>query len=118
MANPFSYFELHTADLARAKSFYGKLFDWKIGDVPSPHPYAQIEAGPGPQGGMRGKLDHAPSQMWMPYFDVGDVDAAVAKATSLGAKVLVPRQDIPAGSYAIFSDPQGGTFAVFKGAER
>jgi len=27
MANPFVHVELHTGDLARAKEFYGKLFD-------------------------------------------------------------------------------------------
>ena len=56
---------------------------------------------------------HIPSY-WMPYFMVSDVDASAAKATSLGAKVMVPPQDIPnTGRFAIVSDPQGAVFAIF-----
>ena len=34
MANPFVHVELATNDVAKAKAFYGKLFDWKMEDVP------------------------------------------------------------------------------------
>ena len=34
MANPFVHVELNTTDVAKAKNFYGKLFDWKMEDVP------------------------------------------------------------------------------------
>lgn len=34
MANPFVHVELNTTDPARAKEFYGKLFAWKLEDVP------------------------------------------------------------------------------------
>ena len=30
MSNPFAYRELHTPDTAAAKSFYSRLFDWKL----------------------------------------------------------------------------------------
>ncbi len=36
MAKPFVHVELNTTDVAKAKSFYGKLFDWKLEDVPMP----------------------------------------------------------------------------------
>ena len=57
---------------------------------------------------------HVPSY-WMPYFQVADCDASTAKAMGLGAKVMVPPQDISkTGRFAILSDPQGAMFAVFK----
>jgi hypothetical protein len=34
MANPFVHVELNTADVAKAKSFYGELFDWELEDMP------------------------------------------------------------------------------------
>ena len=32
--NPFCHVELNTTDLKKAKDFYGKLFDWKLEDIP------------------------------------------------------------------------------------
>ena len=32
MANPFVHVELATTDVAKAKSFYQSLFDWKLKD--------------------------------------------------------------------------------------
>ena len=36
MGNPFVHIELQTKDLAKAKEFYSKLFDWKLEDMPAP----------------------------------------------------------------------------------
>ncbi len=34
MANPFVHVELNTNDVAKAKAFYSKMFDWKMEDIP------------------------------------------------------------------------------------
>jgi predicted enzyme related to lactoylglutathione lyase len=55
---------------------------------------------------------------WLPYFAVEDVDAASAKAKSLGAKILSEPMDIPdVGRFAVVADPQGAAFALFKDAK-
>ena len=36
MANPFVHVELNTTDPAKAKTFYGQLFDWKMEDMYAP----------------------------------------------------------------------------------
>jgi hypothetical protein len=33
MGNPFVHVELMSTDVDKAKSFYGKLFDWKLEDM-------------------------------------------------------------------------------------
>ena len=33
MGNPFVHVELNTTDTAKAKEFYGSLFDWTLEDV-------------------------------------------------------------------------------------
>ena len=33
MANPFVYTELNTSDVSSSKTFYSKLFDWKLEDT-------------------------------------------------------------------------------------
>jgi uncharacterized protein len=52
---------------------------------------------------------------WGVYFQVTDCDGAVAKASSLGAKVFVPPTDIPkTGRFSVLQDPQGAVFNVIK----
>ena len=36
MGNPFVHVELMSNDVGKAKLFFGKLFDWKLEDIPSP----------------------------------------------------------------------------------
>ena len=50
---------------------------------------------------------------WLPYIAVEDVMAIVAKAETLGGKVLVePDKMVREGLLAIIADPSGAVFAV------
>jgi predicted enzyme related to lactoylglutathione lyase len=50
---------------------------------------------------------------WMVYFDVGDVDATIAKAEELGGSVIAPAFDVEGvGRIAVLSDSQGAAFSV------
>ena len=52
---------------------------------------------------------------WNAYVTVADVDAAVAKAKSLGATVLAPPFDVmDAGRMAVLQDPTGAVFQVWQ----
>ncbi len=56
----------------------------------------------------------APSH-WLAYFAVQDCDASAAKAVSLRATQYVPPTDITGtGRFAVFTDPQGAFFAIYK----
>ena len=74
-------------------------------------------AEPGP-GGAFPKVD---DEMYKPgdvllYVATQDIEATLSKAESLGAKVLVPKTEIPGiGWYAIFTDPAGARMALFTG---
>jgi predicted enzyme related to lactoylglutathione lyase len=51
---------------------------------------------------------------WLAYVEVTNVDDTVAKAQSLGGKLLHGPQDIPtAGRIAVLSDPQGAMFGAY-----
>ena len=53
---------------------------------------------------------------WITYVSTPDVDKTVARVKTLGGKVYHGPEDIPnVGRFAIVADPQGATFAVFKG---
>ena len=52
---------------------------------------------------------------WLVYFASDDVDATVAKLTSLGGGVHHPPEDIPeVGRFAVAHDPQGGVFGLLQ----
>ena len=75
MANPFVHVELMSTDVNRSKEFYGKLFDWKMQDMPNPATgtYTLINVGEGTGGGMmKNPMPGAPSS-WMAYVLVDDV---------------------------------------------
>jgi len=112
MPNPFAHIELTTADLKAAQKFYSKVFGWKLKDVPGMN-YTMIDVGGGTGGGMQLKpMPEAPTG-WMPYVQVDDVKASVAKATKAGAMPLLPYQDIgDMGAIGVFSDPTGAVIGV------
>jgi predicted enzyme related to lactoylglutathione lyase len=116
MANPFVHVELNTSDLAKAKSFYGQLFDWKLEVMPMAQgTYTVIKVGDGTGGGMmKHPMPGEPSN-WLAYVLVDDVDASLKKAKSLGAKVIKEVTEVPGmGWFAIFTDPTGAALALWK----
>jgi predicted enzyme related to lactoylglutathione lyase len=120
MANPFVHVELNTTDPAKAKAFYGKLFDWKLEDVPSPGgTYTMINVGEGTGGGlMKHPMPGAPST-WLAYVLVDDLRAATDKAKSLGATIAKDVTEVPGvGSFSIIVDPTGATLALWKPSRR
>ena len=118
MPNPFVHIELQTTDLAKAKDFYARLFDWKLEDLPAPGggmPYTMINVGSGTGGGMFANPDTNVPPHWMAYVGVDDIHAYTAKARDLGADVL---QDVmQVGEYGWFSvirDPTGAAIAMWQ----
>ena len=119
MPNPFVYCELHTTDPAAAKSFYGRLFDWKLKDSQTPGGlYTEIDPGEGFPGGLMGPMAGA-SSLWLTYVRVADLDASIARAQSLGGRLLAPRSEVPgAGWFAVLADPAGISFGLWQPAAR
>jgi predicted enzyme related to lactoylglutathione lyase len=119
MANPFVHIELQTRDLAKAKDFYSRLFDWKLEDIPAPGgmQYTMINVGEGTGGGMFENADPAVPSHWLAYVGVDDIAASTARARELGAEVL---QDVmQVGEYgwlSVLKDPSGAVFALWKPA--
>lgn len=120
MANPFVHVELSTTDPARAKNFYGKLFDWKLEDMEMGPgmTYTMIQPGEGTGGGMMKQLmPNAPSS-WLAYVIVDDVKAATAKAKSLGATLMKDVQEVPGmGWFTIIQDPTGAMLGLWQSAQ-
>jgi hypothetical protein len=113
--------ELATTDQHAAKAFYSSLFGWTANDAPM---------GPGEFYTMfrledrnvaagytmrKEEREHGAPAHWNLYIAVESADAAVARASQLGGKVLAPAFDVfDAGRMAIIQDPTGAIFQVWQ----
>jgi uncharacterized protein len=112
--NAWGWSELNTNDITGAKAFYQKVFDWGIKDNPGPQPYTEWQVnGRSVGGGMEALPPNVPPH-WATYFNVGDINAAVAKVRSLSGQVLMGPQDTPQGPFAVIRDPQGAVFQIIE----
>jgi len=116
--NTLCWHELATRDTAAASDFYSKVFGWN----PQTKEYERMVYTEFHLGGQGiGGMYPMPPEMgdvppnWAPYFTVDDCDAKSEKAWSLGAKIIMPPQDIPnVGRFAMIADPQGAVFSIIK----
>jgi predicted enzyme related to lactoylglutathione lyase len=115
MPNPFAHLELTTDDLKASQKFYGKVFGWKLNDMPGMN-YTMIDVGgSGVGGGMQSKPTPDAPTGWMPYVQVDSVKASLAKASKAGATVTLPYHEIgEMGAIGIFSDPTGCSLGVWE----
>ena len=116
MANPFVHVELNTTDINKAKTFYGKLFEWTLEDVPMPGgSYTMIKPGKGTGGGMMKHPVSGVPSAWLAYVEVDDIDAATKKAKSLGATIMKDVTEVMgAGWFSIILDPTGAALGLWK----
>jgi predicted enzyme related to lactoylglutathione lyase len=116
-AGTFCWDELMTSDPQAALSFYKAIYGWTTSTMELPNgPYHVLYAGAAMVGGiMKAPMPEVPSH-WMSHVAVADLDAALAKASSLGAKIIVPPTPVPnMGKFAVVLDPAGADFALFQG---
>jgi predicted enzyme related to lactoylglutathione lyase len=112
MGQPVVHFEIGCRDKARAEKFFADLFGW--GMTPA-GPASMIDTGG--SGGINGHLTalgHEPHHYVTIYVQVPDLHAYLAKAESLGGRMLVPPVDIPTGSFAWLADPDGNIIGLWK----
>jgi hypothetical protein len=109
MGNPFVHVALNTTDPAKAKTFYGSLFDWTLEDVDmgGGMTYTMIKVGDGTGGGlMKHPMPGAPS-IWIPYVLVGDVAASTT--------IIKDVSEVPnMGLFSIVQDPTGGVIGLWE----
>lgn len=122
MGQPVVHFEIVGKDAAQLQGYYSELFGWEI-DANNPMNYGLVQRdgntspagvgigggiGPGPEG-YGGHVTF--------YIEVPDVEAALAKAESLGGtRVMGPEQVMEMVEIGLFNDPEGHMVGVVKSA--
>jgi predicted enzyme related to lactoylglutathione lyase len=119
MANSFVHVELNTTDVNGAKTFYGKLFDWTLEDVPTEQmTYTMVKVGNGTGGGMMKQLIPGAGSFWLPYVEVGDIKGTTQKAKTLGGTIMKDVTDVMGmGWLSIITDPTGAVLGLWQGKE-
>jgi len=108
--------ELFAADWERAFAFYSELFGWTKGEAFDMGPmgtYQLFNIKGAQAGGMMTKTKEMPQPFWLYYFHVEDIDAAGARVTKGGGRIMHGPMEVPGGSWIIqCGDPQGALFAL------
>lgn len=118
MACPIVHFEIAGRDGAGTAEFYRQLFGWEIAHDTNMN-YWLVQPGGEPGSGIGGGILSTPGPV-PPYITVyalvDDLQAYLDRAVELGAEALVPPTPIPGhGSFAMFRDPDGNCFGLYRG---
>jgi predicted enzyme related to lactoylglutathione lyase len=117
MGRPVMQWQIVARDPARAADFYTKLFDWEV-DTNNALNYRRIDTSSGR--GINGGIWPAPPEghgMVQLFVEVDDLAVYVARATTLGGKVIIPPQKLPDGDeMAVLLDTEGIPLGIFKSA--
>ncbi|MER7369189.1 VOC family protein [Nonomuraea wenchangensis] len=100
------WFDLSTPDAAQARRFYQELFGWTVNAIDETYALVGGDGG-SPAGGIGQAGPGSPYTGFVVYFAVDDVEAALARAESLGGSRVMEPSPTPMGRIAVFADPDG-----------
>ncbi len=116
--------ELPANDPEAAAGFYSSLFGWKTeSSATGGGAYWHFRPDDQPGGGFNpvgteGMMQVEPGDIFI-YISTDDIEATLAKAESLGGKILMKKQEIPGmGWWALFADPTGNKIGVYADGAR
>jgi predicted enzyme related to lactoylglutathione lyase len=120
MGQPVVHFEIVGTDAEKLKIYYSQLFEWEI-DSNNPMSYGIVEReanlnddGVGIGGGISAGPEGYGGHVTF-YVQVPDVEAALAKAESLGGtRMMGPDQVMDNLVIGLFNDPEGNTIGVMQ----
>ena len=122
MGQPVVHFEVIGKDGEKLRSYYSELFGWEFGDVIGPTNYAVVQRdgntnadGAGIGGGV-GTVPEGYGGHVTFYVEVPDVEAALAKAESLGGIRMMGPDKVPEANIeiALFTDPEDHVIGLVK----
>jgi predicted enzyme related to lactoylglutathione lyase len=111
---PVVHLELHTGDLASARSFYAQLCGWSAERIyGSAGSYVALDLS---QGDIGGGIVECPTgrPLWLPYVQVPHIGAVTQRARELGAQVLLEPREGPAGWRSVVAAPSSGELALWQ----
>lgn len=117
------HFEIQADDVARAKTFYEKTFQWKVDQMMKAEEggmdYWGLHTGPDGTPGINGGLYKRDPANKITTFDctieVEDIDASIADVKKNGGKITKEKMEIPGvGWFAGCTDTEGNKFGIMQ----
>ena len=120
MGQPVTHFEIMGRDSEKLRGYYSELFGWEI-DANNPQNYGLVQRegntnadGIGIGGGIGGGIEGYDGHVTF-YVEVPDVEAALAKAESLGgSRMMGPDKVMDQVEIGLLQDPEGHTIGVVR----
>lgn len=120
MGRPVVHFEITGKDARKLQSYYSELFEWEI-DSDNPMNYGIVPRegnvnadGIGIGGGIGAGPEGYPGHVTF-YVEVPDVEAALARAESLGGSRMMGPETVPGGpEIGLFADPEGHVIGLVR----
>jgi hypothetical protein len=106
------YFTLDTADIGKAKAFYGALFGWAFDEDASRVTYAHVTDSDPAFGFVKTERPTSETNL---YFKVEDIAATCARVSELGGKASIPAES-STGLSCTVCDDQGVSFSLWQPA--
>lgn len=110
--NTVNYFELPAENDEQLRNFYKNVFNWTFEEGKDTPDYWYTESA-----GIKGALlkrrsgeQNAPTM----FIQVDSIDECLQKAENEGAKVMINKQEISEGTFAILKDPQQNTIGIWQ----
>jgi predicted enzyme related to lactoylglutathione lyase len=115
VANPVTQWQIVAKEPEKVSRFYASLFGWTIRtDNALGYRIVDTESDRGINGGVWPSPPEGHNLVQL-FVEVDDIDAFIAKATALGASVIVPKSELPDGdALAIVLDPAGLSFGLYR----
>ncbi len=122
MSGRVVHFEIPYDDADRARSFYSRVFEWEMEEMPDMG-YTMVASGPtGPQGAKEpgfingGMMDRSgPAKHPLVVVDVDDIDATLATIGELGGSTVTPKTAVgDMGSMAYATDCEGNVLGLWQ----
>ena len=105
--SPLSLVEFPADDPKRARRFWTQLLGIELQSRSRDQGEGWQTAGPGPSVGVHARGRGPGDSFSLPYFVVGDVEAALSRVESLGGTVVHPGE-----RWAICKDSEGSPFGL------
>lgn len=118
------HFEIPADDLARARDFYGSVFEWDIQvleemdyTIVQTTPIDESSQQPTEPGAINGGMMQRSAKIPAPVITVGvdAIDDSLKKIEAGGGSIVTPRTEIPGmGAYAYFKDSEGNVLGLWE----
>lgn len=115
------WFEIPADNVERARTFYGKLFGWKIEKFAGGQkPYWLIDTGGADASRNGGMMERQfPEHTITNYIGVPSVDEAAVKVEKLGGRICMPKTAVPQmGYFVVCEDTESNMFALWEPDEK